>query len=1066
MPSRVATAGNGERQAADGPFEQIAALFPLTVPFPDPSANLDIVPASDIALEQELLRNPDNLRSWASYINHIVDTNVQKRATPDSNLSSAQIALLGPLASASQRLALQRITSIYERALAQFPTRYSLWTDYLQLRSRFVLGEPKGGFEAKRKRDLRASKEGVDFGPTLLEANEHQDYGPAYTAGLDGIAGWIEWRSLAACYERALMWLPKMPRVWLEYLSIFLHPQCPPILSHTHARRTFDRALRTLPGSLHLRIWKVYLRWAERVGGETCLRVWRRYLRVDPSLIERYVAILLAQTEDEAAEAEDADDDDGEAGQGATTKGPGAKALEAAKLLLRLARSAADGSYTSPDGKSPYQLLVEWLELTEKYPEEIGISPEEEKEAEAARASSSSATASDSQLALTKPGQAAKGRASRGAARPAPAPLSPETNPMDRSRLNVGAIVRNDGLAKYPDQAGRLWTGLATYWIKRGELETAKETFEEGIRSVVTVRDFTQIFDAYAETSENVISFMMEDLAGDAGQDDDEGDDDEGEGESREDKEAELDQRMKDFEELMERRPFLVNDVLLRRNPDDVQEWEKRVALHGDDDEQVIETYRRAIDTVNPRKATANYHQLFLNFARFYEEGGSAGRADPASVEADLASARKIFERAITVPFKKVDDLAEVWCEWAEMEVRHSNYDEAIRVMARSVATPRNTKNVAYHDDSLPPQVRLFKSLKLWSFYVDLEESLGDVESAKRVYDRMLELKIANAQIIINYAAFLEDHQYYEESFKVYERGVEVFTYPVAFELWNVYLSKFVKRYGGSKLERARDLFEQALDKCPPKYCKPILLMYGKLEEEHGLAKRAMNIYDRATRMVSTDDRFDMYAFYIAKAAANFGLAATRPIYERAIESLPDRQTADMCLRFANLERKLGEIDRARAIYAHASQFCDPRTQTEFWKEWNKFEIETGSEDTFREMLRIKRSVQAQFNTDVSYIAASAMSAAQRNKLGAASADGAAAASPMAADPMARLEAQNQAAAANGTAVRQPAFVAASSVSAPKTVDGEQQQQQASPPAPERNEEKVGGDDADDDDLL
>jgi pre-mRNA-splicing factor SYF1 len=37
----------------------------------------------------------------------------------------------------------------------------------------------------------------------------------------------------------------------------------------------------------------------------------------------------------------------------------------------------------------------------------------------------------------------------------------------------------------------------------------------------------------------------------------------------------------------MDRRPFLVNDVLLRRNPNDVVEWEKRIALHGDDDEKV-----------------------------------------------------------------------------------------------------------------------------------------------------------------------------------------------------------------------------------------------------------------------------------------------------------------------------------------------------------------------------------------------------------------------------------------------------------------------------------------------
>ena len=95
------------------------------------------------------------------------------------------------------------------------------------------------------------------------------------------------------------------------------------------------------------------------------------------------------------------------------------------------------------------------------------------------------------------------------------------------------------------------------------------------------------------------------------------------------------------------------------------------------------------------------------------------------------------------------------------------------------------------------------------------------------------------------------------------------------------------------------------------------------------------------------------------------------------IPVLPDRQTAEICLRFATLERKLGEIDRARAIYAHASQFCDPRVNPSFWSEWNSFEIETGSEDTFREMLRIKRSVQAQFNTEASYLAAQTITARQ-----------------------------------------------------------------------------------------
>jgi pre-mRNA-splicing factor SYF1 len=57
--------------------------------------------------------------------------------------------------------------------------------------------------------------------------------------------------------------------------------------------------------------------------------------------------------------------------------------------------------------------------------------------------------------------------------------------------------------------------------------------------------------------------------------------------------------------------------------------------------------------------------------------------------------------------------------------------------------------------------------LKLWSFYVDLEESIGTVESTKAVYDKIMDLKIANAQIIVNYAGFLEENQYWEDSFKV-----------------------------------------------------------------------------------------------------------------------------------------------------------------------------------------------------------------------------------------------------------------------------------------------------------
>jgi pre-mRNA-splicing factor SYF1 len=80
----------------------------------------------------------------------------------------------------------------------------------------------------------------------------------------------------------------------------------------------------------------------------------------------------------------------------------------------------------------------------------------------------------------------------------------------------------------------------------------------------------------------------------------------------------------------------------------------------------VAETYTRALEIINPRKATPNFYRLYVSFAKFYEEGGTAGKA-----ERDLESARKILEKATKVNFRTVEDLAEVWCEWAEMEIRN-----------------------------------------------------------------------------------------------------------------------------------------------------------------------------------------------------------------------------------------------------------------------------------------------------------------------------------------------------------------------------------------------------------
>ncbi|THD26152.1 Pre mRNA splicing factor SYF1 [Fasciola hepatica] len=515
-------------------------------------------------------------------------------------------------------------------------------------------------------------------------------------------------------------------------------------------------------------------------------------------------------------------------------------------------------------------------------------------------------------------------------------------NPTKISSLKPDPIIRQ-GIHRYTDQVGLLWNSLADYHIRCGNLPRARDVYAEALATVMTVRDFTQVFDAYAEFEESIAKARMEALTQSE--------------ESTAEDELEVELYLARLESLMDQRPLLLNSVLLRQNPHNVADWLKRVELlKPRGAREQISAFMEAITSVDPAKATAGRPSaLWIGLARLYEE------------HHQLDDARVVFEKATGVAFTHVEDLAAIWCEWAEMELRHDRPEEALRLLGKATAAP--PRKVDYYDRSEPVQARLHKSLKLWTLYTDLEESLGTFETTKAAYDRMIDLRIATPQIIMNYALFLEELNYFEEAFKAYEKGVALFRWPNVYDIWAAYLAKFMERYGGTKLERARDLFEQCLEKCPAKYAKALYLLYARLEEQHGLARRAIRIYERATEAVLQDERFEMFNIYIQRIADLHGVTHTRPAYEQAIERLPEQHARQMCLRFADLERKLGEIDRARAIYAYCAQMCDPRTEVQFWQTWKEFEVAHGNEDTLREMLRIRRSVQATYNTRVSFIA-------------------------------------------------------------------------------------------------
>lgn len=89
-------------------------------------------------------------------------------------------------------------------------------------------------------------------------------------------------------YERSIVYMNKMPRFWIEYCTFLVNQK-----KITKTRRTFDRALQSLPATQHDRIWPLYLKFVDECGvWETAVKVHKRYLDFDNSHRERYIEYI------------------------------------------------------------------------------------------------------------------------------------------------------------------------------------------------------------------------------------------------------------------------------------------------------------------------------------------------------------------------------------------------------------------------------------------------------------------------------------------------------------------------------------------------------------------------------------------------------------------------------------------------------------------------------------------------------------------------------------------------------------------------------------------------------
>ena len=58
----------------------------------------------------------------------------------------------------------------------------------------------------------------------------------------------------------------------------------------------------------------------------------------------------------------------------------------------------------------------------------------------------------------------------------------------------------------------------------------------------------------------------------------------------------------------------------------------------------------------------------------------------------------------------------------------------------------------------------------------------------------------------------------------------------------------------------------------PPDHSRPLFLQYAALEEQHGLSRSAMAVYEQAVRTVPLPERLPLYDQYLKRASEIFGV--------------------------------------------------------------------------------------------------------------------------------------------------------------------------------------------------
>nr|XP_046228543.1 crooked neck-like protein 1 [Scatophagus argus] len=235
-----------------------------------------------------------------------------------------------------------------------------------------------------------------------------------------------------------------------------------------------------------------------------------------------------------------------------------------------------------------------------------------------------------------------------------------------------------------------------------------------------------------------------------------------------------------------------------------------------------------------------------------------------------------------------------------------------------------------------------------WIKYAQWEESLKEIQRARSIYERALDVDHRNITLWLKYAEMEMKSRQVNHARNIWDRAITILPRVNQFWYKYTYMEEMLGNVAG-----CRQVFERWMEWEPDEQAWH---SYINFELRYKEVDKARTIYERFVMVHPEVKNWIKYARFEEKHGY---IAHSRKVYERAVEFFgEDHMEENLFVAFAKFEETQKEFERVRVIYKYALDRIPKHKAQELFKYYTMFEKKFGDRRGIEDVIVSKRRFQ------------------------------------------------------------------------------------------------------------